>query len=169
MDINTRSSSPREMMKLSLKPTSASKQPTTFYTQLNNQLTTTTLNYLQIFSTLSLSLLIKMKFSVSTPLLALAAFTQIAAANEWECGQTEGDGGLRRYFWRFKGYCEDQYGQCFLRSIRSHGVVEHNWQCGKAENGWWHAELSSSAGLAPSINGGIEDVTGVKLSCWNGM
>lgn len=57
--------------------------------------------------------------------LALAAVSQVASADDWQCNGWWGDGGLRRYSWLFKGYCEDRYGQCFLDKIRGKGLTAH--------------------------------------------
>jgi hypothetical protein len=47
-----------------------------------------------------------------------------------------------RMSWQFKGYCEDEYGQCFLRALRKRGAIVHNWQCWKRDDGWWQADYT---------------------------
>jgi hypothetical protein len=109
-----------------------------------------------------------MKFVLSAPLLVLAAMTaELAAADEWKCNGWWKDGGLRRYSWQFKGYCENRYGQCFLDVLRGKGLADHNWQCWDTGNdGWWQADVSFTAGLAWQINNGINEITGTNLGCW---
>ncbi|EOD48026.1 hypothetical protein GTA08_BOTSDO13024 [Neofusicoccum parvum] len=109
-----------------------------------------------------------MKFSAPTlAILTLAASAPTALADDWRCKGVNGDGGLRRYSWQFKGYCEDRSGQCFLDKLRGKGLREHNWQCWKTDDdGWWQADASYTAGLAWQINNAIEEVTGSWRGCW---
>ncbi|OAA53160.1 Mg2+ transporter protein, CorA-like/Zinc transport protein ZntB [Cordyceps fumosorosea ARSEF 2679] len=109
-----------------------------------------------------------MKFSI-VPVAALMAATSssVVLADDWKCNGVWGDGGLRRYSFRFKGYCENRWGQCFLDNIRGKGLTVHNWQCWKTDDdGWWQADFSTTAGLAWQINNAIEVVTGSWRGCW---
>ncbi len=108
-----------------------------------------------------------MKFSILSTLALLAATSSTALADDWKCNGSWGDGGLKRYSIKFKGYCENRYGQCFLDNIRGKGLTVHNWQCWKTDDdGWWQADFSTTAGLAWQINNGIEAVTGSWRGCW---
>jgi hypothetical protein len=102
----------------------------------------------------------------SPALVTLAALGNVASADEWTCNGVWGDGGLRRYSWLFKGYCEDRSGQCFLDRIRGRGMTAHNWQCWRRDDGWFQADVSTTAGLAWQLNAAIEDVTHSWKGCW---
>ena len=87
-----------------------------------------------------------MKFSAATLAVFAAAAPFTLAADDWKCNGSWNDGGLHRLSFKFNGYCENEYGQCFLRAIRGKGLTVHNWQCWDLGNGWWEADFSTTAG-----------------------
>ncbi|RSL84446.1 hypothetical protein CEP52_016428, partial [Fusarium oligoseptatum] len=91
-----------------------------------------------------------MKFSLATITALVAASAPAAMADGWECNGSWGDGGLKRLSFKFQGYCENRYGQCFLAAIRGKGLTVHNWQCWKRDDGWWQADLSTTMQYPPA-------------------
>ncbi|RDW58596.1 hypothetical protein BP6252_13072 [Coleophoma cylindrospora] len=109
-----------------------------------------------------------MKISVAS-IVATLSLTSTVAADDWQCNGAWGDGGLRRYSFKFQGYCEDRYGQCFLDALRSNGLPPHNWQAWDLGDGWWEADFSLTAGMGPEVNNAIKSVTNTWRGCWNGQ
>ncbi|KAM0420373.1 hypothetical protein ACHAPT_011792 [Fusarium lateritium] len=107
-----------------------------------------------------------MKFSLATITALVAASAPVAMADSWDCNGSWNDGGLKRLSFKFRGYCEDRYGQCFLDAVRNRGVTVHNWQCWQTNDGSWQADLSITAGLAWQVNNAIQSVTGTWRGCW---
>ncbi|KAH7098930.1 hypothetical protein BKA62DRAFT_711334 [Auriculariales sp. MPI-PUGE-AT-0066] len=107
-----------------------------------------------------------MRFSTSVIAVAALFAPSLVAADDWQCNGNWDDGGLRRLSFTFDGYCEGSYGQCFLDAIRGKGVTVHNWQAWDLGNGYWEADLSTTAGLAWQVNNAIQDVTGTWRGCW---
>lgn len=108
-----------------------------------------------------------MKISLASLALVALAAPQVYA-DTWNCNGWWADGGLRRYSITFNGYCENRSGQCFLDAIRARWMPVHNWQAWKRKDGKWQADFTVTAGMAPSLNAAMEDVTGLWRGCWNG-
>lgn len=87
-----------------------------------------------------------MKFSLAAITAIIAASAPAAMADDWKCNGSGWETGLRRFSFKFKGYCEHESGRCFLRAIRGKGLVAQNWQAWKVEDGWWQVDVSVTAG-----------------------
>ncbi|CAG9988089.1 unnamed protein product [Clonostachys byssicola] len=75
---------------------------------------------------------------------------------------------------QFKGYCEEEYGRCFLRALREYGTLVHNWQCWKRDDGWWQVDythllgdsyLGLPRGSDPVLNAALAQVIGYDPHC----
>lgn len=112
-----------------------------------------------------------MKFSLILPLawvLTLTSLVTPVAAGEWKCNGSWGDGALMRHSFTFTGYCEERWGQCFLDGLRSNGLIIHNWQCWKRDDGRWQVDFSTTRLLGSAAAYAIYTVSGSWPQCWDG-
>ncbi|RSH86450.1 uncharacterized protein EHS24_004706 [Apiotrichum porosum] len=112
-----------------------------------------------------------MKLSIISlgSILALTTFVAPVTAKSWWCNGNWDDGDLHRVSFKFNGYCEGQWGQCFLYSLRAAGLNPHNWQAWKTDDGNWQVDFSIPKGKSDLANKGIEDITHVWKGCWPGQ
>ncbi|KAH7099505.1 hypothetical protein BKA62DRAFT_709780 [Auriculariales sp. MPI-PUGE-AT-0066] len=94
-----------------------------------------------------------MRFT-SISILALAAsmssLVSPVAAHEFQCNGQWNDGGLTRLSFLFKGFCDYDWGKCFLHEMRNGWTVVHNWQCWQRDDGWWQADFTVAKGATVS-------------------
>jgi hypothetical protein len=85
----------------------------------------------------------------------------------WMCNSWWRDGGLQRISFKFRGFCEDTEGECFLKELKREMVLVHNWQAWDTGDGWWQADLSTFWGQNGNARYAIKTVTGIDASsCW---
>lgn len=111
-----------------------------------------------------------MKFSLLSlaSLVTLMSLATPAAADDWSCNGHWHDGGLIRMSFKFNGYCEDEWGRCFLNAFRAKNLIIHNWQCWDLGDGNWQADFSTTAGMGTNAGEAMQQVTGAWHGCWDG-
>ncbi|CAH0050433.1 unnamed protein product [Clonostachys solani] len=88
--------------------------------------------------------------------------------NEFKCLESNQMFWFPRMSWQFKGYCEHEYGQCFLKALRKRGAIVHNWQCWKRDDGWWQADythMHAYLAVIPEYNEALREVIGFFPYC----
>ncbi|VUC27751.1 unnamed protein product [Clonostachys rosea] len=93
---------------------------------------------------------------------------KLIETDSFKCLDSNHSPWFPRFSWQFKGYCEDDYGQCFLRALRKRGAIAHNWQCWKRDDGWWQADYTHfHAYLAaiPVLDESLAEIIGFEPHC----
>lgn len=107
-----------------------------------------------------------MKFSLPTFIIALSVPSTLA--DSWNCNGCTDDGNLKRLSITFNGYCENQFGQCFLYDLKRRSLDVHNWQSWKRKDGLWQADFSLKRGSGRIADEVMQARTGISRRCWNG-
>lgn len=86
--------------------------------------------------------------------------------SNWKCNGFWTEDGRQRISFKFQGFCEDKWGQCFLEKVRSNGIQPHNWQAWDLGDGWWQVDLSINWGMSQVARNAIVEYTHINIPCW---